>query len=48
MYYIEQLVRHSQPALKEKKVKKKLLEKLHPLGKVLKELEVEMRTNTEE
>ena len=47
MYYIEQLVRHSQPALKEKKVKRKLLDKLHPLGNVLKELEVELRTNTE-
>ncbi|XP_019853233.1 PREDICTED: formin-like protein 3 [Amphimedon queenslandica] len=47
MYYIEQLVRHSQPALKEKKVKRKLLDKLHPLGKVLKELEVELRTNAE-
>lgn len=47
MYYIEQLVRHAQPTLKQKKIKKKLLEKLHPLNKVLKELEVELRTTQE-
>lgn len=47
MYYIEQLVSHSKPSLKEKKVKKSLLEKLQPLSKVLKKLEVELRTNSE-
>ena len=48
VYYIEQLVRHSQPELKEKKVKKKLLQHLHPLTKVLTDLEVDLRTNTDE
>ena len=47
MYYVEQLVHHTQPALKQKKVKKSLLEKLHPLDQVLKGLEVELRTNSE-
>lgn len=48
VYYIEQLVRHAQPELKEKKVKKKLLQHLHPLTKVLADLEVDLRTNTDE
>ena len=48
MYYIEQLVRHAQPELKERKVKRKLLQHLHPLTKVLADLEVDLRTNTDE
>lgn len=48
VYYIEQLVRHAQPELKEKKVKRKLLQHLHPLTKVLADLEVDLRTNTDE
>ena len=46
VYYVEQLVRHAQPALKEKKVKSKLLNQLQPLATVLKELEVDIRTST--
>lgn len=46
VYYVEQLVRHAQPALKEKRVKKKLLDKLKPLHSVLKQLEVDIRTST--
>lgn len=45
MFYIEQLVRHAQPELKEKKPKKKALENLQPLSKVLCDLEVDLRTN---
>lgn len=45
VYYVEQLVRHAQPALKEQKFKKNLLEGLHPLKTVLADLEVDMRTN---
>ena len=45
MFYIEQLVRHAQPELKEKRPKKKLLENLQPLSKVLSDLEVDLRTN---
>lgn len=48
VYYIEQLVRHAQAELKEKKVKKKLLQHLHPLTKVLADLEVDLRTNSDE
>ena len=48
VYYIEQLVRHAQPELRERKVKKKLLQHLHPLTKVLADLEVDLRTNTNE
>ena len=48
VYYIEQLVRHAQPELKEKKVKRKLLQHLHPLTKVLVDLEVDLRTKTDE
>lgn len=46
VYYVEQLVRHAQPELKEKKVKNKLLDKLQPLSTVLKQLEVDIRTST--
>lgn len=45
VFYIEQLVRHAQPELKEKKPKKKMLENLQPLSKVLSDLEVDLRTN---
>ncbi|CAI8018876.1 Formin-like protein 3 [Geodia barretti] len=45
VFYVEQLVRHAQPELKEKRPKKKLLENLQPLGKVLRDLEVDLRTN---
>ncbi len=45
VFYIEQLVRHTQPELKERRPRKKLLEKLQPLTKVLTDLEVELRTN---
>ena len=45
VFYIEQLVRHTQPELKEKRPKKKLLENLQPLTKVLADLEVDLRTN---
>ena len=45
VFYIEQLVRHAQPELKEKRPKKKLLENLQPLSKVLSDLEVDLRTN---
>ena len=45
VFYIEQLVRHAQPELKEKRPKKKLLENLQPLAKVLADLEVDLRTN---
>ena len=45
MFYIEQLVRHAQPELKEKKPKKKTLENLLPLSKILCDLEVDLRTN---
>lgn len=48
VYYIEQLVRHAQPELKEKKVKKKLMQHLHPLSKVLSDLEVDLRSNNDE
>jgi len=47
IFYIEQLVRHAQPELKEKKVKKKSLQHLHPLNKVLSDLEMDLRTNKE-
>ena len=42
---MEQLVRHAQPELKEKRPRKKLMENLQPLGKVLRDLEVDIRTN---
>ena len=45
MFYIEQLVRHTQPDLKEKRPKKRLLLNLQPLSKVLKDLEEDIRTN---
>ena len=45
VFYVEQLVRHAQPELKEKRPKKKLLENLQSLGKVLRDLEVDLRTN---
>lgn len=45
VFYVEQLVRHAQPELKEKRPKKKLLENLQNLGKVLRDLEVDLRTN---
>lgn len=45
VFYVEQLVRHAQPELKEKRPKKKLLENLQPLEKVLRDLEVDLRTN---
>lgn len=45
MFYIEQLVKHAQPQLKEKHPRKKLLQNLQPLAKVLKDLEVDLRTN---
>ena len=45
MFYVEQLVRHSQPQLKEKRPKKRLLENLKPLSKVLADLEIDLRTN---
>ena len=45
MFYIEQLVRHAQPELKEKRPRKKLLENLQPLSKILSDLEVDLRTN---
>ena len=45
MFYIEQLVRHAQPQLKEKHPRKKLLQNLQPLAKILKDLEVDLRTN---
>ena len=48
IFYIEQLVRHAQPELKEKKVKKKSLQHLHPLNKVLSDLEMDLRTNKKE
>ena len=38
-------MRHAQPALKEAKFKKDLLEGLQPLRTVLADLEVDMRTN---
>lgn len=45
VFYIEQLVRHAQPELKEKRPKKRLLLNLQPLSKVLSDLEVDLRTN---
>ena len=45
VFYVEQLVRHAQPELKEKRPRKKLLENLQDLGKVLRDLEVDLRTN---
>ncbi|KAL5473808.1 hypothetical protein EMCRGX_G028364 [Ephydatia muelleri] len=45
VYYVEQLVRHAQPALKDQKFKKSLLEGLQPLKTVLADLEVDLRTN---
>jgi len=45
VFYIEQLVRHAQPQLKEKHPKKRLLQNLQPLSKILKDLEVDLRTN---
>ena len=45
VFYIEQLVRHAQPQLKEKHPRKKLLQNLMPLAKVLQDLEVDVRTN---
>lgn len=45
VFYIEQLVRHTQPELKERRPRKKHLEKLQPLAKVLADLEVDLRTN---
>ena len=45
VFYVEQLVRHAQPELKEKRPKKKLLDNLQPLGRVLSDLEVDLRTN---
>lgn len=45
MFYIEQLVRHAQPQLKEKHPRKKLLQNLQPLAKILRDLEVDLRTN---
>ncbi len=45
VFYIEQLVRHTQPELKERRPRKKLLDKLQPLTKVLTDLEVDLRTN---
>ena len=41
-------MRHAQPELRERKVKKKLLQHLHPLTKVLADFEVDLRTNTNE
>ena len=48
MFYIEQLVRHAQPELKEKRPKKRLLENLRPLISVLTDLEVDLRANPNE
>jgi hypothetical protein len=47
-YYIEQLQRHTDPVLKERKVKSKLLANLQPLGKILKDLEVDLRSTTDD
>jgi hypothetical protein len=45
VFYIEQLVRHAQPELKEKRPKKRLLVNLQPLSTVLTDLEVDLRAN---
>jgi len=46
VFYIEQLVRHAQPELKEKRPKKKLLANLQPLSKVLADLEGDLHDNS--
>ena len=48
MFYIEQLVRHAQPELKERRPKKRLLLNLQPLLNVLTDLEVDLRANPNE
>ena len=48
VFYIEQLVRHAQPELKEKRPKKRLLENLRPLISVVTDLEVDLRANPNE
>ena len=45
VFYIEQLVRHAQPELKEKRPKKKLLANLQPLSKVLADLDEDLHNN---
>lgn len=45
VFYIEQLVRHARPELKEKRPKKRLLVNLQPLSNVLTDLEVDLRAN---
>ena len=45
VFYIEQLVRHAQPQLKERRPKRRLLASLRPLSRVLTDLEVDLRTN---
>lgn len=47
-FYIEQLTRHLAPALKEAKVKTKLLAHLSPLRKVLADLEVDLRSTADD
>ena len=47
-FYIEQLLRHLAPVLKEAKVKSKLLAHLNPLRKVLTDLEVDLRSTADD
>jgi len=47
-FYIQQLLRHLSPVLKEAKVKSKLLSHLSPLRKVLTDLEVDLRSTADD
>lgn len=47
-FYIQQLLRHLSPVLKEAKVKSKLLSHLNPLRKVLTDLEVDLRSTADD